>query len=124
VVATVVAALHGVARRRAHVRAVLGTGKGANGPSACAVQQQAKIGRCGGGAVVQRARPGGAAAVERRRAWSGRKDGLRSTTSSAKSAGEGAGAHRGLGLAGETAQSGRRRGSSGGNGSESGKKLL
>jgi hypothetical protein len=94
------------------------------GPRACAVQRQAKTGRCGGGAVLQIARPGGAAAVERRRAVFRLQERLRSTTSNAKGAGEGAGAHRGLGLAGEAAQGGRRRGPSGGDGSESGKKLL
>jgi hypothetical protein len=78
------------------------------GPLACVLQRQAKTGRCGSGAVLQRARPGGAAAAERCHAWSGHKDGLRSTTSSTKGAGEGTGAHRGLGLAGETAQSGQR----------------
>jgi hypothetical protein len=45
---------------------------------------------------------------------SGYRNGLRSTASSAKGPGEGAGAHRGLGLAGEAAQVGRRRGPSGG----------
>jgi hypothetical protein len=37
---------------------------------------------------------------------SGCRNGLRSTTSSAKGTGEGVGAHRGLGLAGEAAQGG------------------
>jgi hypothetical protein len=77
-------------------------------PSACAVQRQAKIGRCGGGAELQRARPDGAAAAERWRAWSGCKGGLWPTGPSATGRGGCRGAHRGLELAGEVAQGGRR----------------
>jgi hypothetical protein len=83
------------------------------GPSACVVQRQAKTGRCGGGAELQRARPGGTATAERWRAWSGRKGGLRPTGPSATGRGGCRGAHRGLELAGEVAQGGRRRGPSG-----------
>jgi hypothetical protein len=45
---------------------------------------------------------------------SGCRNSLRSTTSSAKRIGEGAGAHRGLGLGGAAVQGGRRQGLSGG----------
>jgi hypothetical protein len=48
----------------------------------------------------------------RRRAVFRLQERVRSMTSSAKGAGEGAGAHRGLGLAGEAAHGGRRRGPS------------
>jgi hypothetical protein len=61
-------------------------------------------------AVVEAGLRGGA----RRVRGSCCRNGLRSTTSSAKGIGEGAGAHRGLRLAGEAAQGGRRHGPGGG----------
>jgi hypothetical protein len=89
------------------------------GPSACAVQRQAETGRQGGGAELQRARPDGEAAVERRRAWSGHKGGLRSIGPSATGRAGPRGAHRGLRSTGEAAQGSRRQGPSSGDGQRS-----
>jgi hypothetical protein len=68
--------------------------------------------------------PGGAAAAEHRRAWSGHKGGLRPTGPSATGRAGPHGAHRGLGSTREVAQSGRRRGPSGGDGRRSWGRLM
>jgi hypothetical protein len=94
-------------------------GRTQTGPSACAMRRQTQTGRCGGGAELQRALPGGAAAAEHWRAWSDRKGGLRPTGPSATGRAGPRGAHRGLRSTGEVAQGGRRQGPSGGDGRRS-----